>query len=268
MSNATSEMAATVQRISSRFRRGPDVRELAGAAWHRLAGTPDRKARTLKWVKIGGPILAVALAVTLWLIFRPVPQPDYKKARLNKVFNYTLLTDEFNKLPVEKRMELIGQLVQRMKNMSAGDSALMAAFAAGIAGAAREHLEENASRLAIDVWDKFAKDYANVKPENRGEFLDNAYIEFVQMMGTVSGEPINKSPSELLSEARAQAQRDKENLRDPNRRPPAQAVGRMFSIMRNNVGEHASPAQRARGQLMMRDMIRRMRGEDVGGGGR
>jgi hypothetical protein len=268
MSAPPTEMAATVQRISSRLRRSPDVRELASAAWYRLAGTEDRKARLIKRAKIGGPILVVVLAAALWLVFRPVPQPDYKKARLNKVFNYTLLTDEFNRLPVEKRMELIGQLVQRMKNMSAGDSTLMAAFAAGIAGAARQQIEENVSRLAIDMWDKYAKDYAAVKPENRGEFLDNTFIEFMQTMSAVSGQPLDKSPSEMLADARAQAQRDKQNLRDPDRQPPSQALGRMFNFMQGNVGGHATPTQRSRGQLMMRDMIRRMRGEDVNGGHR
>ena len=34
--------------------------------------------------------------------------------------------------------------------------------------------------------------------------------------------------------------------------------------LRGSVGEHATPAQRSRGQLMMRDMVRRMRGQDGG----
>jgi hypothetical protein len=262
---STSEMAAVVRRITSRGRRSPDVRELLAAWWARLMGTPDRRVRTIKRAKIVVPALVVVLGVSAYFIFRPVPQPDYMRARLNKVFNYTLLTDEFNKLPIEKRMELIGQLVQRMKNMSSGDSTMMAAFAAGIAGAARKQIEENASRLAIDLWDKYALDYCNISPENQGAFLDNAFLEFVRLMGTVSGQPIEKSDAELLADGREQARRDADAMRSGKNQPPPRALARVFTFMRGNVGEHASAAQRARGQLMMRDMVRRMRGEDGGG---
>jgi len=262
MANATSEMTATVQRISSRFRRAPSVGELWSALVYRFFGTADRKERSLKRIKIGGPILLVVLGVSAYFIFRPTPQPDYLRARLDKVFNYTLLTDEFNRLPIEKRMELIGQLVQRMKSMSMGDSTLLAAFAAGIAGSARAQIEENASKLAIDLWDKYALDYANVPEEDRGAFLDNTFLEFVKLMGTVAGEPPKQSDAEILAGARKQAQRDKEQLSSGQNRPPAQALGRAFSFVQGNVGGHATPGQRARGQLMMRDMVRRMRGQD------
>jgi hypothetical protein len=261
--NSTQEINATVERISARFRRGRDVRELLTPVVYRLVGTPQRKAAFLKKLKIGGPIAAVLLGVGAYFVFRPTPQPDYLRARLDKVFNYTLLTDEFNNLPVEKRMELIGQLVQRMKSMSVGDSTVLAAFAAGIAGAARQQIEENASRLAIDLWDKYALDYAAVPEGDRGAYLDDAFINFVKLMGTVAGEPPRKSDSELLTDARAQAKRDNEALDSGRGRPPAEALGRAFTFLNGNVGGHATPAQRARGQLMMRDMVRRMRGEDL-----
>jgi hypothetical protein len=269
--SATSEMQATVQGITRRFRRSPDVREALAAVWYRLAGTADRKRKALKWLKVGGPVAAVALGVGLWLILRPVPQPDYATANLKKVFNYTLLTDEFNKLSVEKRLELIGQLVNRLRNMSSGDSTMMAAFAVGIAGAARKQIEENASRLAIDMWDRNALLYKDLRPEDRGAFLDNAAIDFVRTMEAIGGEPSKKSDTDLLADMHKQAQRDQENLKDPNRAPPSRAMGRLFTFMRGNVGSHATPAQRSRGQLMMRDMVRRMRGQDLdtgkGGGG-
>ena len=264
--STNSEMAAIVGRITRRFRRSPDLRELLSAWRYRLAGTPDRRARAMKWLKIGGPVAAVVLGVAAWLVFRPVPQPDYATANLKRVFRYTLLTDEFNKLPVDERMKLIGQLVNRLKSMSAGDSALMAAFAAGIAGAARDQIEKNASRLAIDLWDKNALLYKDLKGQDRGAFLDRAAIDFVRMMEGIAGQPSNKSDSELLTDMHKQAQRDEKNLADPDRRPPPQAMARLFTFMRGNVGEHASPTQRARGQLMMRDMVRRMRGEDLDSG--
>jgi hypothetical protein len=266
MSNAQAEMSATVSRITRRLRRSPDVRELWEALRYRFAGTADRKAKFVKWAKVGVPVLVVVLGVAAWLVFGPVRQPDYSKDNLKRVFNYTLLTDKFNQLPIEERMKLIGQLVDRLKNMSAGDSTLMAAFAVGIAGAAREQIEKNASRLAIDLWDKNAQLYKDVKPEDRGAFLDKAAIDFVRMMETMGGRPGDKSDTELLADMHQQAQRDMTDLKDPSRRPPSDAMGRLFTFMRGNVGSHATPNQRSAGQLMMRDMVRRMRGQDVGGG--
>lgn len=259
--DSRAEMAATIGRITRRVQRAPDVREVFSNWWYRLAGTQSRKEALIKKVKIGGPVVLVAAGIAAYFVFRPVPQPDYDKDALNKVFNYTLLTDEFNKLPVEKRMELIGQLVKRLSNMSAGDSALMAAFAAGIAGAAREQIEKNASRLAIDLWDKYAEQYQSVKTEDRAAFLDQTFLEFMKMGQAMEGRPPKKSDGEILSEVKQQAQRDKEQMRSGGEAPPPAAMGRMFNFMRGNVGNNATPTQRARGQLMMRDMILHFRGE-------
>lgn len=264
-----SEMLATIDRIAGRTRRGADVRQLIAALRDRVAGTPERREASLRALKFGGPAVLILLAVVAYFIFRPTPQPNYRTANLQKVFNYTLLTDEFNRLPIEKRLELIGQLVQRLKGMSAGESALMAAFAAGIAGKAREQIEENASRLAVDLWDKYAQDYATrlggAGEADRAAFFDQTYLEFVRTMEAVAGEVSDKSDAERLAEVRRQAQRDVENMRSGRFNPPGRALGRMFTIMRDNVGGHASPAQQARGMLLMRDMVRHFRGT---GGGR
>lgn len=265
--DARSEMLATVGRISGRVRRSPDLGELWQRLRDRLAGTPERKATLVKRTKVFGPPAAICIALGSYFLFRPMPQPDYRHGSLRKVFSYTLLTDQFNNLPIEKRLELIGQLVQRMKSLSAGDSALMAAFAAGIAGKAREQIEQNASRLAIDLWDKYAAEYTagydKLSAADRAALLDKTFLDFVHTMQAIGGEPDNKSDAALLEEAHRQAKRDMEAM--GTGKVPSQAVGRMFSVMRNNVGDHATPTQRARGQLLMRDMVRHMRGEDGGG---
>jgi len=140
---------------------------------------------------------------------------------------------------------------------------ILAAFAAGIAGEARKHIEENASRLAIDLWDRNALLYQSVKPEDRAAFLDAAVVEFIRMMETVSGEPSKHTDAEILADIRKQTERDKKELRGDHP-PPPKALGRLFSFMHGNVGSHATNDQKARGQLMMRDMMRHFRGEDQG----
>lgn len=237
------------------------MRDLAAALRERLVGTEEKRRRLRTWTLRAGPPLLLAVAVVAWLILRPTPQPDYRRDSLRKVFDYTLLTEEFNRLPVEKRLELIGLLVGRLKNMSAADSALMAAFAAGVAGAARGQLERNASTLAIDVWDMYAREYAHVPEADREAFLDQTFIEFTKMMETVAGETRDVSDAQRLAEGRRQAERDQEMM-NRGRGPSGRMMGRMFSYMRENVGSHASPTQRTRGMLMMRDMVRRLRGEN------
>lgn len=254
-------MASRIARLARPRWRSPDVRDVVEALRERLVGSEEKRRRLRRWALIGGPPALLGAALGAWLLFGPTPQPDYRRDSLRKVFDYTLLTEEFNRLPVEKRLELIGLLVGRLKNMSAGDSALMAAFAAGIAGAAREQLERNASTLAIDVWDMYAREYAQVPEADREAFLDQTFIEFTKMMETVAGETRDVSDAERLAEGHRQAKRDQEMM-SRGRGPSGRMMGRLFGYMRDNVGSHASPAQRTRGMLMMRDMVRRLRGED------
>ncbi len=160
-----------------------------------------------------------------------------------------MLSDEFNRLPIEERLKLIGKLVQRMKGLSPDDSVLLAAFASGIGGAARHQLEENASRLAIDLWDKYAKDYGAVPPDKRDEYLEGTYVEFTKMMEDVAGQHRDISDADRVNEGKAQAQRDMKWAKEhPDKLPDGETMGRLFGVMNGNVGSHASPEQRTRGQ--------------------
>jgi hypothetical protein len=242
------------------------LRDKGKAWWSSRMDDPSRRPRFIRQLQIAGAVLAVGAGVGAYFAFRETPQPDYLKDPLDDVFNYTLLTDEFNRLPVEKRLELIGQLVTRLKGMGGGDSMLLAGFASGIAGSARKQIEENASKLAIDLWDKYAKDYSKVPDVDRGDFLDKTFIDFVKTMETVSGNPSDKPDEERLAEVRRQAQRDRERMKDSSRQPRAEDMGRMFRFMDQNVGSHATAEQRNRGMMMMRDMMRHFRNQDLSTG--
>jgi hypothetical protein len=259
MSGGDAVIQAARSRLFRRRWRSPSVGESWAVMRDYFTGTDERRRVWKKRSLVFGPPLLVALAVGAWLVFGPPRKPDYRRDNLKKVFNYTLLTDQFNNLPVEERLRLIGLLVERMKSMSSGDSALMAAFAAGIAGQAREQLEKNAARLAIDVWDSYAARYADVPPDDRGAYLDHAFIEFTKMMETMGGRTRDISDEERLAEGHRQAERDKKEFTRGGA-PPGRALGRLFMFMNDDMGSHASPSQRARGEVMMMDMIRRMRG--------
>ncbi len=213
--------------------------------------------------RYGGLALAlIGGGLAAFLALRPVPQPDYAEDPMDDVLNYTLLTDEFNKLPVDKRLELLGELIQRVKTMSGDDSAMMAAFAASIdTDKLRKQLEENASRLALDVWDKYAIDYQSKPPEQREEYLDQTLVNFEKMMETMAGVTSDKTDEQRLAEARKQVKRDQEML-SKGEGPSAGQLTRMADLMRNRVGQHSPPQQQQRGMQLMRDMTRHLRGQD------
>lgn len=253
---ATSGESAGPRAGESVKRPGPIslLRTRLRAGWHARMDDPSRRPKFVKQLRIAG-VAAGLLAITgAYFALRPTPQPDYLADPLNTVFDYTLLTDEFNNLPVEKRLELLGMLVGRLKNMSAGDSSMLAAFAAGIAGSARAQIEKNVSILVVDAWDKYARDYDDVPVAQRGEFLDKTFLDMMKTMEAVTGQPRDISDEKRLAEVREQTKKNQAMMNDPNRAPDAKSMGGMLSMMDSNLGGRSSPAQRARGGQLMRDM--------------
>lgn len=222
--------------------------------------TPDRR-----W--ISGSILATGMVIAgVWafMVLRPMPKPDASSDAIDRVFGYALLRSEFNDLPIEERLELVGQIVQRVKDMDQSDSLMLASFAAGIQGAAREQLLENTSRLMIDTADMIASDYTHVAPEDREQFLDDAFIKLTEIAAALGGEEIDESREERLADARTQAKRDQKMM---ERNPMSmRQAGRAFRFMDGDMGQHASPQQRGRVTVLMRDMVRHLRGQDIATG--
>src|SRR6185295_11868575 len=79
--------------------RAPNQLNWLRRRWKVIAAEPARKARFVRNAQVVGGVWVVALSVAAYFLFRPMPKPDYDKDKINTVFKYTLLTDEFNKLP-------------------------------------------------------------------------------------------------------------------------------------------------------------------------
>lgn len=214
--------------------------------------------------------LLLLLVGGMWAIFAlaPRPAPDYLDDDMQSILDYTLLSDDFNKLPVERRLELIKELVQRMKTLSGEDSAAMAAFAATIKKEMRRQMERNVKQLAVDTIDIYARDYATTPPGEQDKFLDDAIIGFTKMMEDIAGEqsPLPKDDSERIATIKGQAKRDEEKLRESDSRPTADRVGRFFEFIHNDQENVSDPVQRGRNAKFMRDMTRHLRGQDVSTG--
>ena len=232
------------------------LRSIALAAWRSPLARNALGASFLVLVAAGG--------VGTWLMVRPRPVPDYSADSIAAVFDFTLLTEEFNRLPVEERIRLIGQLYERMQSLSASDSAEMAAFFAGISGAAREQIERNASRLMLDIVDLAAKDYAKVPSEQREQYLADAYVRMARLTAPFDGSIDRRSDEELVTRGRRDAQRNERIMRSGA--VSAQDAGGMVTFMSRRIEEHATAHQRERITVFMRDLTRYLRGQDVQSG--
>lgn len=229
--------------------------------------TPERAKKFKRSSIIAASFALIAVGFTAYMFLRPYPMPDYEDDPLDDVFNFTLLQNEFNNLPVEERVRLVGSLVKRVESMGGSDGTLLAAFAAGISGAAREQLEENASQLMLDFMDHFAKDYPNLDdPASQEDYVKQAIIDMTRLAEEFDGRPTNKSDEKILEEAFAQAERDQRAFRDPNRGPSLAGVSQFTNIMDKRIGSRGTPHQRARITRLMRDMTRYLRNEDIKSG--
>ena len=201
--------------------------------------------------------------VRAYLALRPVPQPDYDADAIDRLFDYTLLTDEFNRLSVDERLALLAQLRERLEGMGGNDSVLLAAFAARIKGELREQLLENVSRLGIDLADKYAVGYnARGTPAEREAFLQASFVDLHKRMEELGGSTREMSDEERLAEGQRQAERDMKIIESGA--ISGRQAGEIFSFMNDVVGQHASTHERARTSVFMRDMSRMLRGNPVG----
>jgi hypothetical protein len=239
-------------------------RESAGATIARLGRTAAEQLRARPALRRGLlSTLVVLLCVGSAIAFvalRPRSTPDIFAADLEDVLDYTLVSDDFNKLPIDERLRLLQEMLKRLRGMDSGDSALMAAFAEGITGKARAQLQKNAERLMVDVWDKFAQDYAKTDPSDRQAYLDQAAIDFAKLGEDLTGFPADADDDARLKRMKKQAKRDEQQMPGPGTPVNAEGVAG-FAQLVNRIGQgNTTPAQRDRMAEFGRDMTRHLRG--------
>lgn len=237
----------------------------AGQQLAQLRAWSNRTPRRRKTLRIGSwTALAAAVGIGGWFTYLQLrPPPDYKTDEMDVLFDYTLLEDDFNKLPVQQRLALMKDLVTRLKGMTEDDALGIAIVAASIGGGMREQLEKNVSNLMLDAWDEYAQEYTEVPADQKAAALDDILVKIARMAEDLTGEPSGKSDQELLDEAREQAARDQKQFSDPERRPSSGQMSRLMTVLNDDIGKHSTPGQRVRGQVLMRDLTRNLRGQDI-----
>ncbi|MGI9014014.1 MAG: hypothetical protein ACR2GY_07175 [Phycisphaerales bacterium] len=203
-------------------------------------------------VRLGiiGGILAIALLLGTWWFSRWQPPPSIFDSPIDNAIAY-FTTDDFNQLPVDERMELIAQFIDRFRTLSQSESAVLASFMAGVSGRTREQLEENIRVLARDLMKDGADEYFQTPPDQRAAYLDEWVLKWMKFGERVErGEERDISDEKRLTDARSQGQRDTERMeRDANdtRLKERDAV-RIMDMWRREIEAVATPKEQ--GQIM------------------
>lgn len=187
-------------------------------------------------------------------------RPDYALDPVDDLAEFTFLRGDFNSLPIKERLKLIKEFADRLRNASSGDSALLASFAAGISGKAREQIQENGARLMLDMVDASAVDYMKVPEAERGAFLEKSVIEWTRIGDQVSGRG-DRTDEEILADIKKQtAQRDEMRKKMGPERSAKMAAG-IVGFLNGNVANHANPVQSQRTLQMMSDVNKHFSGK-------
>jgi len=242
-------------------------RDAGAASEARAASEASRRSRVVDAAR-GAVIALVGIgAGTAIAVTGDAGEPPVAEASADP-FGGALRTivfeDEFNRLPVEERVALVRELLEKMRSMDSGSSAMLAAFAAGIKDEARAQLQENARKLMVDFMDLHATRYAGAGAAEREAMLEQSLRDMVELQRELLGQEADEDGiEEGLENAREQAEREQERAGE-NREMMSGGEAAGFMRWAQREGEAArDPNQRARVTLFMRDMTRHLRGQDL-----
>jgi len=187
----------------------------------------------------------VALAAVLLLGGAKKP-PSIFDSPVDDVLDF-LAVREFSELPLTERVEFLREVFERFGSMNQSDSALAAAFLAGLAGPAREQLRDNVRELGRDILVEAADEYfALPDDESRAKFLDDWLTGWARLAADTTGDNKNDTDEELLADMRRQARRDNEQaVRNPI--PATEANAWLFmDYWHSEVASVSSPSDQSK----------------------
>lgn len=222
------------------------VREAAARA---LASPRLRRSLAV----VAGLALVIGVVGGGYAYWRSVHRPNFELDPIDDLAEFTFLRGDFNSLPIQERLKLVRDFADRLRSASSADSALLASFAGGISGKAREQIQENGSRLMLDLADASAVEYAKVPKEKRGEFLERTALEWGRLADQIAGrEP--RSDEEILEEAREQNRRRDARRERASPEQSARISAGFLSFINSNLSPHSNPIQQQRTLQLMSDM--------------
>ena len=236
---------------------GPGLVQRAQSAVARAWMNRSVRLTLISALCVGAVGTAAAGGYRYWLLHH---RPDYALDPVDDLAEFTFLRGDFNSLPIKERLKLIKEFADRVRNASSGDSALLASFAAGISGKAREQIQENGARLMLDMVDSSAVDYMKVPEAERGAFLEKSVIEWTRIGDQVSGRG-DRTDEEILADIRKQTQQRDEMRKKMGPERSAKMAAGIVGFLNGNVANHANPVQSQRTLQMMSDVNKHFSGK-------
>lgn len=193
-----------------------------------MAGVTDMfrtmRSRRALLVSALGVMIACAAAIVL-IVLRSAPRPpSIFDSPVDDVLSF-FAAENFSELPLQERVNFMRDMLARFGDMEQSDSAVAAAFFAGLTGPAKEQLRDNVRVLARDVLvDAADRYFALDDPAARAKFLDDWLLSWARLAGEISGRNQDRSDQSLLEEMRRDARRDNERaIREPIAANPTNA---------------------------------------------
>lgn len=215
---------------------------------HHLRDASPAKRRIVMMVTINLLIVMVALGVWMTLFQGHRKPPNIFDTPVDDVSEY-LASKDFNALSTKERLAYIEGLLKRFNSMSQTDSAVAAAFFAGLSGKAGEQLMNNARNLGKDILLEGAQEFLALKTdEEKSKFLDQWLVTWVRFAEGMDpdGRPRRNgggTNEDILNGLSKQANRDAQRSGDMN----AIMAQQLVDFWQRDIASVASPKEQ--GQL-------------------
>ena len=205
---------------------------------------------------------SIAAGAWAWWSSRWKPPPSIFDTPVDDVLGY-LAIDDFNRLPLEERVRFMIEFANRFRGLEQSESAVMAAFMAGLTGKAKEQLRQNARTLAKDILAEGAAAYVNLPEKERDAFIDEWLVRWSKVGEEIAmGEPRQRSDEDRIEEFRREARRGQERQAERSIDISLTEVGaaRFLDLWQSDVEKAATPREQGQITRFMVDVRKRLTG--------
>jgi hypothetical protein len=225
----------------------------------------ENRQRELR-LGVGGVALAALLGYGAywWIEVRFRPPPSIFDTPVDDVLGYFAL-DDFSMLPIEERIRFLRELSDRFRGGDQAESALMAAFLAGLSGPAREQATQNARILAKDILAQGADGYFRVPEKDRGKYIDDWMVNWIKTGERIAtGKDSTKPDDERLQDMKEQGERGRARAAEtPSDRMPSltdDGAMRFLDFWASDVEQASSPKEQGQIVRFLGDVRKRFGG--------